>query len=160
MTINRRTVLQHTAAGFTLMSGVFGSAFRASSAKAQSATLMAMVFLSKRLDASTEQYRRWYIDYHAPDFLEFGARFLTRYTQDFVEKGHLGPVDFDAISEFGYIKSRPPQGVVSRCRIPRGAKDSRPSSAHRRQAWPQRSARRPAPLFHRRAIGGRRPAGL
>ena len=77
-------------------------ALRVRAARAQAATLMAVVFISKRLDASTEDYRRWYIDYHAPDFLEFGAHFLTRYTQDFVEKGHMAPVDCDCISEFGY----------------------------------------------------------
>ena len=66
------------------------------------ATLATLVFISKRLDASTADYRKWYIEHHAPDFLSFAKPYLTRYTQDFVEKGAMGEVDFDCISEFNY----------------------------------------------------------
>jgi hypothetical protein len=82
--------------------GVLGSGLLAMPAGAQRATLATLVFISKRLDASTADYRKWYIEHHAPDFLSFAKPYLTRYTQDFVEKAAMGDVDFDCISEFQY----------------------------------------------------------
>ena len=67
-----------------------------------SATLTTMVFQSKRLDASTEAYRRWYIEEHGLDYLEIARPFLDRYSRLFVEKAWRGPVDFDCISELGF----------------------------------------------------------
>jgi hypothetical protein len=94
----RRTMIGGAMAGLTLV----GSGLFAVPAGAQRATLATLVFISKRLDASTEDYRKWYIEHHAPDFLSFAKPYLTRYTQDFVEKGAMGEVDFDCISEFNY----------------------------------------------------------
>ncbi len=71
-------------------------------AMAQTATLSSMVFISKRLDASTPDYRDWYIQHHAPDFLSFARPYLTRYAQDFVDRSRMGGADFDCITEFGY----------------------------------------------------------
>jgi hypothetical protein len=82
--------------------GLAGSGLFAVPATAQRATLSTLVFISKRLDASTADYRKWYIEHHAPDFLSFAKPYLTRYTQDFVEKAQMGDVDFDCISEFQY----------------------------------------------------------
>jgi hypothetical protein len=93
MMITRRVLLQSTVAGAGLM---------ALGARAQTATTTAMVFISKRLDASTEAYRKWYIDHHAPDFMTYAKPYIYRYVQDFAEKGHMGEVDFDCITEFGY----------------------------------------------------------
>lgn len=93
--INRRVLLQSTVAGVGMMT--LGRA-----ARAQTATTTAMVFISKRLDASTAAYRAWYIDHHAPDFMLYAKPYIYRYVQDFVEKGHMGEVDFDCITEFGY----------------------------------------------------------
>jgi len=93
--INRRVLLQSTVAAAGLMA--LGSA-----ARAQTATTTSMVFISKRLDASTAAYRKWYIDHHAPDFMIYAKPYIYRYVQDFVEKGHMGEVDFDCITEFGY----------------------------------------------------------
>jgi hypothetical protein len=67
-----------------------------------SATLRSMVFQSKRLDASTEAYRHWYIAEHGPDYLSFAAPYLERYSRLFVEKAYRGPVDFDCISELAF----------------------------------------------------------
>jgi hypothetical protein len=61
-----------------------------------------MVFISKRLDATTAEYRNWYIQHHAPDFLSFARPYLVRYTQDFVDKARMGAADFDCITEFRY----------------------------------------------------------
>ena len=93
--INRRTLLQSTVAGAGLLA--LGRA-----ARAQTATQTSMVFISKRLDASTADYRKWYIEHHAPDFMTYAKPYIYRYTQDFVDKGHMGEVDFDCITEFGY----------------------------------------------------------
>lgn len=93
--INRRTLLQSTVAGAGLLA--LGRA-----ALAQTATQTSMVFISKRLDASTADYRKWYIEHHAPDFMTYAKPYIYRYAQDFVEKGHMGAVDFDCITEFGY----------------------------------------------------------
>lgn len=94
--INRRSLLQ-TAAG-----AVLGTVPGIRPTAAQTATLMAMVYLSRRLDATHMEFRNWYIEHHSPDFMSFAKPYLTRYTQDFVEKGHMGGVDFDCITEFGY----------------------------------------------------------
>jgi hypothetical protein len=82
--------------------GLLGSGLLPTPAKAQRATLATLVFISKRLDASTADYRKWYIEHHAPDFLSYARPYLSRYTQDFVEKAYNGDVDFDCISEFQY----------------------------------------------------------
>ena len=97
MPYSRRTILW----GMGTL-GVLGGGLLAGPVAAQRATLSTLVFISKRLDASTADYRKWYIEHHAPDFLSFGRPYLTRYTQDFVEKAHMGDVDFDCISEFQY----------------------------------------------------------
>jgi hypothetical protein len=60
---------------------------------------MTMVFQSKRLDASTADYRKWYIEQHGPDYLSIAAPYLERYSRLFVEKSYMGPVDFDCVSE-------------------------------------------------------------
>ena len=99
MRLSRRTVIKGSAAG------LLGSSLLALPAGAQHATLFTLVFISKRLDASTVDYRKWYIEHHAPDFLSFARPYLARYTQDFVEKAHMGDVDFDCISEFEYLNA-------------------------------------------------------
>lgn len=94
--INRRTLLQSSVAAAGLMTlGV-------ARAEPPSATTTAMVFISKRLDASMADYKKWYIDHHAPDFMTYAKPYIYRYAQLFVEKGHMGEVDFDCITEFGY----------------------------------------------------------
>ena len=95
---SRRTVLLGSAAGLAAL----GTGLFAVPADAQRAALSTLVFISKRLDASTADYRKWYIEHHAPDFLSYARPYLSRYTQDFVEKAHMGDVDFDCISEFQY----------------------------------------------------------
>jgi hypothetical protein len=107
MSHSRRTVMRGAMAGL----GLAGSGLVAMPARAQRATLATLVFISKRLDASTTDYRKWYIEHHAPDFLSFAKPYLTRYTQDFVEKGAMGDVDFDCISEFNY-RSRESQDAL------------------------------------------------
>ena len=98
MICNRRTALRATGRLAALML----PGLMMERAMAQTATLSSMVFISKRLDASTQEYRDWYIQHHAPDFLSFARPYLTRYGQDFVEKSRTGVADFDCISEFGY----------------------------------------------------------
>lgn len=99
--IDRRTILRTAGASLLALGAPF-HLIRGRAAHAQSATQTAMVFISKRLDASTTDYRKWYIEHHAPDFMSYAKPYLYRYVQDFVEKGHMGEVDFDCITEFGY----------------------------------------------------------
>lgn len=101
MITDRRTMLRQSVTGLTAL-GLLGNGLLAPPAHAQSATLATLVFISKRLDASTADYRQWYIEHHAPDFLSFARPYLRRYTQDFVEKAGKDDVDFDCISEFQY----------------------------------------------------------
>lgn len=101
MPTSRRTVLWGSAAGLAAL----GSGLFSGPARAQHATLSTLVFISKRLDASTADYRKWYIEHHAPDFLSFARPYLARYTQDFVENAHMGDVDFDCISQFQYLSA-------------------------------------------------------
>lgn len=98
---SRRTILKGSAAGLAAL----GTGLLSRPARAQHATLSTLVFISKRLDASTADYRKWYIEHHAPDFLSFARPYLARYTQDFVEKAHKGDVDFDCISQFQYLSA-------------------------------------------------------
>jgi hypothetical protein len=93
--INRRVLLQSTLAGAGLLAV-------GAQARAQTVSQTALVFISKRLDASTADYRKWYIEHHAPDFMTYAKPYVYRYAQDFVEKGHMGEVDFDCYTEFGY----------------------------------------------------------
>ena len=118
--INRRRILQATIAGAGLLT--VGTGLFRRPALAQSATLMSMVFISKRLDASTADYRKWYIDHHAPDFMLYAKKYVSRYTQDFVEKGHMGAVDFDCISEFGYRSHELREGLFKAVEEPENQK--------------------------------------
>ncbi|HEX4506903.1 MAG TPA: hypothetical protein VH722_14325 [Alphaproteobacteria bacterium] len=122
MQYSRRTVLKGLGTLSVLGGGVSGGP-----AQAQHATLSTLVFISKRLDASTADYRKWYIEHHAPDFLSFGRPYLTRYTQDFVEKAHMGDVDFDCISEFQY---RSPEARETLQRLVTEAEAQRILAAH------------------------------
>jgi len=116
MLFDRRTLLARslTGAGLMTASGLFGGGLTAPPALAQTAPLETLVFLSKRLDASAAEFRSWYIEHHAPDFLSFARPYLKRYTQDFVEKSHMGEVDFDCISEFEY---RSPESMAALLRV-------------------------------------------
>jgi len=117
MNYDRRTMLRQSLAGSALL--------LASAAKAQSQppskepttnwggpdadvphlTLRSMVFQSKRLDATTAQYRKWYIEEHGPDYVAVAGPYLERYSRMFVEKAHMEPVDFDCVSELA-LRSR------------------------------------------------------
>ena len=101
MICDRRNVLKRSMMGLGGMASLalLGGGL---SAGAAGAPLETLVFLSKRLDASTAEFRAWYIEHHAPDFLSFARPYLKRYTQDFVERSQMGPVDFDCISQFEY----------------------------------------------------------
>ena len=104
MEYDRRTILQGslTAAGLALIGAQAAAQtqnWSAPDADVPSATLKSMVFQSKRLDASTADYRKWYIEGHGPDYLSFAAPYLERYSRMFVEKSYRGPVDFDCVSE-------------------------------------------------------------
>jgi hypothetical protein len=105
-----------------------------------SATLTSMVFQSKRLDASTADYRKWYIEGHGPDYLSFAAPYLERYSRLFVEKAYMGPVDFDCVSEVA-IRSREagednrkaldsPEGKAALARHPKIGNQPGPNEAH------------------------------
>ena len=95
MTIDRRTFLQHAATvAVTMATGA--------PALAQMATLASVAYLSRRLDVTHEAYREWYITHHAVDFMSFAKPHMSRYSQDFVERAHMGDVDFDVISQFGW----------------------------------------------------------
>ena len=98
MICNRRTALRAAGGMASLLLPILG----VEGAMAQTATLSSMVLISKRLDVSTQQFRDWYIQHHAPDFLSFARPYLIRYGQDFVEKSRTGVADFDCITEFGY----------------------------------------------------------
>jgi hypothetical protein len=107
---------------------------------AKAATLTTLVFISKRLDAPTTEYRRWYIEHHAPDFLTFGRPYLRRYNQHYVDRAHKGAVDFDVISEFEYrdAQSRDallktvmtPEARAMLARVPKIGVQPGPNEAH------------------------------
>jgi hypothetical protein len=112
MDTNRRVILRYSMTGAAAL-GMLGGGLITPPAYARKATLFTLVFISKRLDASTADYRKWYIEHHAPDFLTFGRPFLKRYTQDFVENAHTSEVDFDCISEFGYRKQGDQEALMT-----------------------------------------------
>jgi hypothetical protein len=96
MSCTRRLFLQQS-----LSAGVAAALWNAP-ALAQYATLQSVGYLSRKLDVTAAQYRDWYIKHHAVDFLSFAKPHMMRYTQDFVDRAHLGDVDFDVISQFGW----------------------------------------------------------
>jgi hypothetical protein len=104
MNLDRRTILRTSLLGAGMLVSSQALAQPASTQYGQTplSTLMTMVFLSKRLDASTAAFRKWYIEEHAPDYLAIAAPYLERYSQLFVDKAYRGPVDFDCISEFSF----------------------------------------------------------
>ncbi len=121
MTKSRRTVLRNSVTGLGALTALGGGVFTVP-AQAQSATLTTIVFISKRLDASTADYRTWYNEHHAPDFLSFAKPYLRRYAQHFVEKAYMGDVDFDVISEFQYRSPASRDALLKLTASPVGAK--------------------------------------
>ncbi|MBY0510945.1 MAG: hypothetical protein K2P94_12455 [Rhodospirillaceae bacterium] len=95
MTYSRRKFLEHA-----LMATAAITAPRWASA--QMATLESVGYLSRRLDITHAQFRAWYINHHAVDFLSFAKPHMVRYTQDYVERVHMGDGSFDVISHFGW----------------------------------------------------------
>jgi hypothetical protein len=92
---HRRTFLKYTAA-------VAAAAMMPRWAFAQMATLDSVGYLSRRLDITHAQFREWYIKHHAVDFMSFAKPHMARYTQDYVERVHMGDGSFDVISHFGW----------------------------------------------------------
>ena len=144
MKYDRRTLLQHSLAGMGLLLASEAAAqtqnWSAPDADVPSATLMSMVFQSKRLDASTADYRKWYIEGHGPDYLSIAAPYLERYSRMFVEKTYMDPVDFDCISELA-LPSREaaaenlkaldsPKGREALARHPKIGNKPGPNEAH------------------------------
>ena len=121
MTTSRRTMLRNSVTGLGALTALGGGVFT-TPAQAQQATLTTIVFLSKRLDASTADYRKWYNEHHAPDFLSFGRPYLRRYAQHFVEKAYMGDVDFDCISEFQYRSPASRDALLKLTASPEGKK--------------------------------------
>lgn len=115
MKYDRREMLRQSLAGTALLLASTAAAQTPSSVPTQnwgapdadvpSSTLRSLVFQSKRLDATTAQYRKWYIEEHGPDYIAVAGRYLERYSRMFVEKAHMGPVDFDCVSELA-LRSR------------------------------------------------------
>jgi hypothetical protein len=147
MKFDRRTMLQQsiTGAGLLLASTALAQTqnWSAPDADVPSATLKSMVFQSKRLDASTADYRKWYIEGHGPDYLSFAAPYLERYSRMFVEKTYMGPVDFDCVSELA-LRSREaglenakaldsPEGRAALARHPKIGTKPGPNEAHNGQ---------------------------
>ncbi len=144
MRYDRRTILQHSLAGMAALLASSAVAqtqnWSAPDADVPSATLKSLVFQSKRLDASTADYRKWYIEQHGPDYLSIAAPYLERYSRMFVEKTYMGPVDFDCISELA-LPSREagvenlkaldsPEGRAALARHPKVGKMPGPNEAH------------------------------
>ena len=147
MKYDRRTMLQQSLAGIGLLMASGAAAqtqnWSAPDADVPSATLKSLVFQSKRLDASTADYRKWYIEGHGPDYLSFAAPFLERYSRMFVEKTYMGPVDFDCVSELA-LPSREagredakaldsPEGRAALARHPKIGTKPGPNEAHNGQ---------------------------
>lgn len=122
MNCNRRTALNCavTALGLILPAGALSTGLFAPSAKAQTATLTNLAYLSRRLDASHADFRAWYINHHAPDFMSFAKAHLARYSQDYVEGARKGDVDFDVISTFGYHSEKDRAAVIKYISTPEG----------------------------------------
>jgi hypothetical protein len=144
MKYDRRTILQGSlaGAGFLLAGDAAAQtpSWSGPDADVPSATLKSMVFQSKRLDASTADYRKWYIEQHGPDYLSFAAPYLERYSRMFVEKSYMGPVDFDCVSELA-LPSREagvkngkaldsPEGRAALARHPKVGTKPGPNEAH------------------------------
>ena len=144
MRYDRRTMLRRSFAGAALLLASRAVAqtqnWSAPDADVPNATLKSMVFQSKRLDASTAEYRKWYIEGHGPDYLSIAAPYLERYSRMFVEKTYMGPVDFDCISELA-LPSREaglanlkvldsPEGRAALARHPKPGSKPGPNEAH------------------------------
>jgi hypothetical protein len=144
MEFDRRAMLRQSLAGVGLLSATNAAAqtqnWSAPDADVPGATLKSLVFQSKRLDASTADYRKWYIEGHGPDYLSFAAPYLERYARMFVEKTYMGPVDFDCVSELA-LPSREagaaelklldsPQGRAALARHPKIGNIPGPNEAH------------------------------
>ena len=144
MKVGRREMLGWSLAGVGLLLASDTAAqpqnWSAPDADVPSATLKTLVFQSKRLDASTADYRKWYIEGHGPDYLSIAAPYLERYSRMFVEKTYMGPVDFDCISELA-LPSREaatenlkaldsPKGRETLARHPKIGNKPGPNEAH------------------------------
>ncbi len=95
MAHNRRRFMEHALAATAV-------AMTPRWAFAQMATLDSVGYLSRRLDITHAQFREWYINFHAVDFMSFAKPHMIRYTQDYVERVHMGDGSFDVISHFGW----------------------------------------------------------
>jgi hypothetical protein len=151
MNYDRRSILRQSLAGTALMVASAAAAQQAPSkeptqnwsapdADVPSLSLRSLVFQSKRLDATTEEYRKWYIEGHGPDYIAVAGPYLERYSRMFVEKAHMGPVDFDCVSELA-LRSREagvqnmkaldsPEWKASLVRHPKPGKVPGPNEAH------------------------------
>lgn len=151
MNYGRRSVLRQTLAGTALLLGSRALAqtppsnqptrnWSAPDADVPRLSLRSLVFQSKRLDATTAQYRKWYIEEHGPDYVAVAGPYLERYSRMFVEKAHMGPVDFDCVSELA-LRSREagaqnmkaldsPEWKASLVRHPKPGNQPGPNEAH------------------------------
>lgn len=101
---DRRALLRASliGAGTLLARPMSAQTYSAPDADVPNATLRTLVFQSKRLDATAEEFRRWYVERHGPSYLSVTRPFLDRYARLFVEKAWGEPVDFDCIAELGF----------------------------------------------------------
>lgn len=115
MTTTRRAFLRQATA-----LTVGAAALRAFPASAQMATLDSVGYLSRRLDITHAAFRDWYIKHHAVDFLSFAKPHMLRYTQDYVERVHMGDGSFDVISHFGWRSAEDRAKVLKFMGTPEG----------------------------------------
>ena len=139
--LGRRALLRASliGAGTGLARPMSAQTYSAADADVPHATLRTLVFQSRRLDASAEAFRRWYVERHGPSYLSVAGPFLDRYARMFVDKAWDEPVDFDCITELGF-RSREalfaslkaldtPEGRAALSRHPRPGTEPGPNEA-------------------------------
>jgi hypothetical protein len=131
---DRRALLRASliGAGTLLTKPMSAQTYSAPDADVPNATLNTLVFQSKRLDASAEEFRRWYVERHGPSYLSVAGPFLKRYARLFVDKAWDEPVDFDCITELGFRSRDALFGSLRALDAPEGraalARNPRPGS--------------------------------
>lgn len=131
---DRRALLRASliGAGSLLAKPMSAQTYSAPDADVPNATLRTLVFQSKRLDASAEEFRRWYVERHGPSYLSVTRPYLDRYARLFVEKAWREPVDFDCITELGFRSRDALFGSLKALDTPEGraalARNPRPGS--------------------------------